>query len=418
MFIRKPYDMNSEDFYNNKYLNIDEECKECCDERIVPPFFPPTIPGGPGPIIFPPIPGGPGLAPPPRPQPGPPPRPQPGPPPRPQPGPPPRPPRPQPGPPPRPPRPQPGPPPRPQPGPSGGPPGPPPNITPRRPFSVGIQPAAISPGSIRPCRFQFVYMWLSNGVSFWAWILNVDSRTVSGFRWTGFRWLYFAVSLNRIDFFQCYGRRYAPLEENVVSNLQTQVLSPPQFKLEYPFIENAPNENASNIVNQEIIDALNSLWLNEVLIPEKVNFLIVESAYEVPLDSNGLLSIVMSLYTETQENPNGHILFTSLTVDINTGEVYDLMNLFNDRINFTEILSNIAIKKANEMNIDFIVPYSGVTDNQKFYLTPEALVLYYQLDEFTPASSGLFRISIPYSEISNILSPESPIVRLIGTQLV
>ena len=387
MFIRKPYDINSQDFYNNKYLNIDEDCKECCDERIVPPFFPPSIPG-----------------PPPRPQPGPPPRPQPGPPPRPQPSPPPR--------------PQPSPPPRPQPGPSGGPPGPPPNMTPHKPFAAGIQPTAVSPASIRPCRFQFVYMWLSNGISFWAWIINVDRRTVSGFRWTGWRWVYFAVSLNRIDFFQCYGRRYAPLEENVVSNLQTQVLSPPQFKLEYPFIENAPNENASNIVNQEIIDTLNSLWLNEVLIPEKVNFLIVESAYEVPLDSSGLLSIVMSLYTETQENPNGHTLFASLTVDINTGEVYDLANLFNNRINFTEILSNIAMRKVNEMNTDFIVPYSGVTDTQRFYLTPEALVLYYQIDEFTPASSGLFRITIPYNEISNILSPGSPIIRLMGTQLV
>ena len=380
MFIRNPYDINSQYFYSDEYLDAEEDYKEYCYERMIPPFFPP-IPGGPVPST------------PPRPQPSQPPRPQPS----------------------QPPRPQPSQPPRPQPG---QPPGPPPNMTPTKSFSGGPQTKAVSPGSLRPCRFQFVYIWLSNGNSFWAWLTNVDSKTASGFRWNGRRWVYFGVSLNRIDFFECFGRRYTPPETNVVSNLQTQVLSPPQFKLEYPFIENATNENAANIVNQEIIDVLNSLWLNEVLIPEKINFIVVESAYEVPLDSNGLLSIVMSLYTRTQDNPSGNIVFTSLTVDVNTGKVYDLGDLFNTRMNYAKILSDIAMKKANEMNVNFIEPYNGITDTQQFYLTPQALVLYYQVGEYTPASMGLFRITIPYNEISNILYPESPIVRLMGTQSV
>jgi hypothetical protein len=374
MFVRKPYDLDSQYLYTDEYLNVNENYKEY-DDGISSRFFPP-IPGGPGQ--------------PPRPQPGQPPRPQPGQPPRPQPG----------------------------PSPSSGPPGPPPNMTPKKSFTGGPQPKAVSPGSIRPCRFQFVYIWLTNGNSFWAWLINVDRRTASGFRWTGFRWVYFGVSLNRIAFFECFGRRYTPPEGSMMSNLQTQVLSPSQFKLEYPFVENTGNENVTSIINQEIIDALNSLWLNEVLIPEKVNFVRVESAYEVPLHSSNLLSIVMSLYTETQDNPPGRILFTSLTVDMNTGEVYNFSDLFNNSIDYTKILSDIAMRKANEMNMNFIVPYNGVTDTQRFYLTPEALVLYYQVGEYTPASSGLFRITIPYNEISNILYAGSPIVPLMGTQSV
>ncbi|HAK44120.1 MAG TPA: hypothetical protein DCM59_17265 [Clostridium sp.] len=105
-------------------------------------------------------------------------------------------------------------------------------------------------------------------------------------------------------------------------------------------------------------------------------------------------------------------------MDVNTGKVYDLGDLFNTRMNYAKILSDIAMKKANEMNINFIEPYNGITDTQQFYLTPEALVLYYQVGEYTPASMGLFRITIPYNEISNILSPESPIVRLMGTRSV
>ncbi len=372
MFIRKPYDINSQNYYTDRYLDDEESCNECFDERIVPPFFP----GGPGPSA------------PPWNQP------------------------------PRPPGPKPGPPSGPQSGPSqsGGPPGPPPNMTPKKSFSSGPQTKAVSPGSIRPCRFQFVYIWLRNGNSFWAWLINVDRRTAYGFRWTGWRWVYFGISLNRIDYFECFGRRYTPPEDNLTPTLETQVLSPSQFKLEYPFIQNAENGDTASIVNQEIIDSLNSLWLNEVLVPEKVNFTTVESAYEVPLNSDGLLSIVMSLYTETEDNPTGSTLFTSLTMDVNTGEVYDFGNLFNNSMNYTEIVSDIATQKASEMNINFTTPYTGVTDTQKFYLTPEGLVLYYQVDEFTPASSGLFRITILYNELSNILYPESPLVRLIQTQ--
>lgn len=372
MFIRKPYDINSQNYYTDRYLDDEESCNECFDERIVPPFFP----GGPGPSA------------PPWNQP------------------------------PRPPGPKPGPPSGPQSGPgqSGGPPGPPPNMTPKKSFSSGPQTKAVSPGSIRPCRFQFVYIWLRNGNSFWAWLINVDRRTAYGFRWTGWRWVYFGISLNRIDYFECFGRRYTPPEDNLTPTLETQVLSPSQFKLEYPFIQNAENGDTASIVNQEIIDSLNSLWLNEVLLPEKVNFTTVESAYEVPLNSDGLLSIVMSLYTETEDNPTGSTLFTSLTMDVNTGEVYDFGSLFDNSMNYTEIVSDIATQKASEMNINFTTPYTGVTDTQKFYLTPEGLVLYYQVDEFTPASSGLFRITILYNELSNILYPESPLVRLIQTQ--
>jgi len=63
---------------------------------------------------------------------------------------------------------------------------------------------AINPGAIRPCRFRFVYIWLDNGQQFWAWLVFVGSRSVAGWRWNGFRWVYFGVDLDRISSFVCY----------------------------------------------------------------------------------------------------------------------------------------------------------------------------------------------------------------------
>jgi len=68
--------------------------------------------------------------------------------------------------------------------------------------------------------------------------------------------------------------------------------------------------------------------------------------------------------------------------------------------------------KASMMDIEFIIPYEGINDFQSFYLTPEGLVLFYQVDEYTPYNSRLFRITIPYNEISNLLYPGSPLSNL------
>lgn len=81
--------------------------------------------------------------------------------------------------------------------------GPPPTFTPTK-TQAQLQPKAISGGAIRPCTFRYVYIWLENGRSFWAWLVRVDRRSAAGWRWTGRRWVYFGIDLRRIASFQCY----------------------------------------------------------------------------------------------------------------------------------------------------------------------------------------------------------------------
>ena len=66
-----------------------------------------------------------------------------------------------------------------------------------------LSPMAIDPGAIRPCKYRYVYIWLTNGTSFWAWLTYVGKKSVSGFKWTGDKWVYFGTDLRRIDSFIC-----------------------------------------------------------------------------------------------------------------------------------------------------------------------------------------------------------------------
>lgn len=95
-------------------------------------------------------------------------------------------------------------------GPGGGPPSggqqgapttPPPSFTPQQPQ---FQPFAVDPGGILGCLFRFTYIWLNNNQAFWFFPTFVGRNSVAGFRWTGFRWVYFGIDLNRIQSFQCF----------------------------------------------------------------------------------------------------------------------------------------------------------------------------------------------------------------------
>jgi len=88
---------------------------------------------------------------------------------------------------------------------SGPPSGPPPSFVPQQAQAQGgVGVFAVDPGAIRPCTFRFVYIWLTTGERFWAWLVFVGPRSAAGWRWSGFRWIYFGVDLRSIESFVCY----------------------------------------------------------------------------------------------------------------------------------------------------------------------------------------------------------------------
>jgi hypothetical protein len=82
----------------------------------------------------------------------------------------------------------------------GGPPSsPPPSYTPQESPSL----YAVDPGAIRGCLYRFTYVWLNNGSSFWFYPTYVGRDSIAGYRWRGFRWVYYGTDLRRIRSFRC-----------------------------------------------------------------------------------------------------------------------------------------------------------------------------------------------------------------------
>lgn len=77
---------------------------------------------------------------------------------------------------------------------------PPPSFTPTQ---QQFQTYAVDPGAIQGCLYRFTYVWLYRD-SFWFFPVFVGRRSISGFRWSGYRWVYYGVDLDNVQSFQCY----------------------------------------------------------------------------------------------------------------------------------------------------------------------------------------------------------------------
>ena len=86
---------------------------------------------------------------------------------------------------------------------SGPPTAPPPSFVPAQ-TQQQVSTFAVDPGSIRGCLFRNTYVWQRNREQYWFFPIFVGCTSVSGWRWNGFRWVYFGVSLRQIESFTCF----------------------------------------------------------------------------------------------------------------------------------------------------------------------------------------------------------------------
>jgi len=161
---------------------------------------------------------------------------------------------------------------------------PPPNYTPNKNAS-GVQSLnqsnsgpttkAVSQNSIRFCLYKYTYIWEVNGRNYWAFLLNVDRVSVSGFRWLGRRWVYFGVDLRRIDSFVCNNRSTLLEDCNNCRNLSQGDISLLSSKKEYSLYgaRDVYTQTLASVVIPEIkedfltrpIDYVdNNSWRNEI----------------------------------------------------------------------------------------------------------------------------------------------------------
>lgn len=93
-------------------------------------------------------------------------------------------------------------------------------------------------------------------------------------------------------------------------------------------------------------------------------------------------------------------------VDLDSGKLYELKDLFKKNSNYVKVLSDIIqnqIKTNPEYSYVWLDSYKGIKENQPFYVMEDALYIYFYPYEIAPYSAGFPTFKILYKDIINII---------------
>ncbi|MBM6616527.1 WG repeat-containing protein [Bacillus suaedaesalsae] len=96
-------------------------------------------------------------------------------------------------------------------------------------------------------------------------------------------------------------------------------------------------------------------------------------------------------------------------IDLQTGVFYQLKDLFKENSDYVTILSAIIqeqIKTDEQYSYVFPDAYKGISPDQPFYVSEEALYIYFLPYEIVPYAAGFPTFKIPYTQLETILYKE------------
>lgn len=96
-------------------------------------------------------------------------------------------------------------------------------------------------------------------------------------------------------------------------------------------------------------------------------------------------------------------------IDLKNGDMYELKNLFKPDTDYVKVLSDLISQKIkNDPQYSYVFPdsYKGIQPDQPFYVTDEALYVYFTPYEIAPYAAGFPTFMIPYREIDSILNKD------------
>lgn len=171
----------------------------------------------------------------------------------------------------------------------------------------------------------------------------------------------------------------------------------------------------NKVVEKSINDVLSNkiLKMKEDLVKESKNYyekfkdpkefpkFEIKSLYKVTYRNENILSIIEEVYSY---NGGAHGIMEKFAYnfDLNTGKYGELKDFFDEREDYRKVILDEVreqIKKEPEIYFDNVLAnLNGIAFDHRFYLTDDGIVVYYDVYDIAPYSSGIREFKIPYSK--------------------
>lgn len=178
------------------------------------------------------------------------------------------------------------------------------------------------------------------------------------------------------------------------------------FLVYYPEIRGKWNKNILAKMNQFLKDLAG--------IKETHPHLQLESNYtgdfELPFFQNNLLVVEITGYNYPYGAANGMPVKKFAHIDLRTGEIYQLKDLFKPGSQYVKVISEMIgnqIKNDKKYSNVFPGSYKGIGVEQPFSLHENGLTIYFKPYEIAPYAAGFPAFMIPFEDLTPIIDQKS-----------
>jgi predicted secreted protein len=131
--------------------------------------------------------------------------------------------------------------------------------------------------------------------------------------------------------------------------------------------------------------------------------------YRLKYNQNGLLSLVFNNY-QYFGGAHGLDVQSSHTFNLETGAEYKLKDLFRSEADYVSLMSGIVRNEIDEGSKEGLLveltPFQALKADQNFYLSNNAVVVYFQEYEYFPYAAGIQQFPVDFAALQDMLAPE------------
>ncbi|MFD0713445.1 WG repeat-containing protein [Paenibacillus sp. GCM10027626] len=173
----------------------------------------------------------------------------------------------------------------------------------------------------------------------------------------------------------------------------------------YPKIEGISNASVSRKVNEKLRQLSN---VKAVSANAQLDYT-YDGDYDVASFMNPLLVMELNGYKYPLGAAHGMPTRQYVHINLINGHFYALKDLFKPGVDYTKPLNAIIAKQIKEdpqYNYVFEGAFKGIKPDQPFYVTQDALHIYFEPYEIAPFAAGFPTFTIPFSEIMDIINTD------------
>jgi hypothetical protein len=203
----------------------------------------------------------------------------------------------------------------------------------------------------------------------------------------------------------------ASLVEATIGEPPIQVAFPEVVSL-FPLDESVKYKSVPEQVNILIRQLVESMALQQGWGQD--NLLEMTGTYKVTLNKAGILSIRFENFSFLAMQAHPSTIVRGLTVDLKNGNAVQLQNLLKINSGYRLIISEEIKRQIKARRIEVITEVNTINDDQEFYLTDKALVIFFQEGTLAARVFGILEFPIPYTLLANSINEHGILGRLAG----